>query len=349
MQGLHATPEGTSAFAARQAGLDPSFYRRMHGLTFSTLGIGTYLGELDAATDEGYVEAIGAALMGGINLIDTSLNYRHQNSERNVGTALKKAFALGIRREEVILCTKAGYLVPGAVPTDVDPSHIVGGMHCLEPSFLRDQMERSLANLGVTCIDVYYLHNPETQVRFVDHDEFHARVRRSFEELETCADAGRIRFYGIATWDGLRKPGQLNLVQLEGLARDVAGDKHRFRFVQLPFNFAMTEALTSDHEEFRGQSASPLTVASGLGLAVIASAPLLQARLARGLPAQLAPQFPGINRDPQRAIQFARSTPGILSALVGMSRRAHVEENLELARLPVLEEARYDALWRQDT
>jgi aryl-alcohol dehydrogenase-like predicted oxidoreductase len=249
----------------------------------------------------------------------------------------------------VILCTKAGYLVPGAVPAELDPSNIVGGMHCLEPPFLRDQLERSLSNLGVACIDVYYLHNPETQVRFVGQEELHSRLRRSFEELEEWANAGRIQFYGIATWDGLRKPGQLNLARIEALAREVAGDKHRFRFVQLPFNFAMTEGLTSDHEEFRGQSASPLTVASGLGLAAIASAPLLQARLARGLPEQLATQFPGIGNDAQRAIQFARSTPGILSALVGMSRRAHVDENLQLSRLPVLEEARYDALWRQDS
>ena len=35
--------------------------------------------------------------------------------------------------------------------------------------------------------------------------------------------------------------------------------------------------------------------------------------------------------DAQRAIQFVRSTPGVTAALVGMSRREHVEENLETA------------------
>ena len=33
----------------------------------------------------------------------------------------------------------------------------------------------------------------------------------------------------------------------------------------------------------------------------------------------------------QRAIQFTRSTPGVAAALVGMSRPAHVIENLRVA------------------
>ncbi|MBA3805897.1 MAG: aldo/keto reductase, partial [Acidobacteria bacterium] len=31
--------------------------------------------------------------------------------------------------------------------------------------------------------------------------------------------------------------------------------------------------------------------------------------------------------------QFVRSTPGVATALVGMSRREHVEENLQLVRI----------------
>ena len=38
--------------------------------------------------------------------------------------------------------------------------------------------------------------------------------------------------------------------------------------------------------------------------------------------------------DAQRALQFARSTPGIGEALVGMSSVNHVEENMEVAEFP---------------
>jgi predicted aldo/keto reductase-like oxidoreductase len=76
-----------------------------------------------------------------------------------------------------------------------------------------------------------------------------------------------------------------------------------------------------------------LDVAARLGIPAVASASLLQARLARNLPSELRAQLPGTRTDAQCAIQFARSTPGITVALVGMSTPAHVRENLELASI----------------
>ena len=59
---------------------------------------------------------------------------------------------------------------------------------------------------------------------------------------------------------------------------------------------------------------------------MVASASLLQARLA-----QVKERLPGLDTDGQRAIQFARSTPGITVALVGMSQTTHVNENLAVS------------------
>ena len=38
----------------------------------------------------------------------------------------------------------------------------------------------------------------------------------------------------------------------------------------------------------------------------------------------------GMNSDAERAMQFVRSTPGITTALVGMSRVEHVRANLSI-------------------
>ena len=84
-------------------------------------------------------------------------------------------------------------------------------------------------------------------------------------------------------------------------------------------------------ESLGGQPASTIAVAESLGITVVASASLLQARLSNGLPDQVAENLPGLATDAQRAIQFARSAPGISSALVGMSNPAHVNENLGVA------------------
>ena len=145
-----ASAEGTARLAARFPALEAKlFYRQTQGLAISSLGIGSYLGNIDDATDAGYKAAVTLALRNGINFIDTSLNYRHQSSERNIGDALSALMGAGeIRRDEFAVCTKAGYLVPGAVPTGIlRPSDVVGNMHSMARAFLKDQLERSLANL----------------------------------------------------------------------------------------------------------------------------------------------------------------------------------------------------------
>jgi aryl-alcohol dehydrogenase-like predicted oxidoreductase len=282
------------------------FHRQAQGLTVSSLGLGTYLDSAD------YAGSVVAALEGGINFIDTSLNYRNQASERDIGEALAR---LKPARESFVVCTKAGYLVPNAVPDGIE---IVANMHSMSPSFLLDQLDRSRANLRLDTIDVFYLHNPETQLQYIPEDEFYNRIQAAFETLEEQVANGKIRFYGIATWSGLRdKPG----LSLERMA-SIAGEGNHFRFIQLPFNLGMVDGYPAIQE------------AQELGITSIASATLYQTRLLGRIPGEIAAKLPGASTDAQRAIQFTRSVPGITVALVGMGTPAHVAENLAVARLP---------------
>ena len=334
MEKGYATAEGTARYAARFAPQEQNgFYRQVNSLTLSTVGIGSYLGAMDDATDTSYAAAMAEAVRGGINFIDTSLNYRNQRSEVSIGAALTALFQTGgARREEVAVCTKAGYLVPGAIPQGLlHQEDVVGNMHSMKPAFLEDQLERSRRNLGLETIDVFYLHNPETQLRFVSQDEFHRRIEEAFMACERFVAEGRIRYYGTATWDGYRQDGQLSLPTLEEIARKAGGAQHKFRFIQMPFNLAMLEALSKG-----------ITVqARKLGIAVIASASLLQSRLASGLPETLGQALQGPSSDAGRALQFARSGPGIDVALVGMSQPEHVRANLEASSYPPLDEEQF--------
>jgi aryl-alcohol dehydrogenase-like predicted oxidoreductase len=67
--------------------------------------------------------------------------------------------------------------------------------------------------------------------------------------------------------------------------------------------------------------------------------------LTQGLPDVLAGAMTGCHTDAQRALQFARSTPGITVALAGMSTREHVESNLALARIPPATQDAYLSLF----
>ncbi len=343
-----ATAEGTRRYAARFANRAAAgYFREPQSLLLSSIGIGTYLGNPDAETDQAYTDSLVAAVTGGVNVIDSAINYRFQRSERSIGAALKKLAALGYQRDELILCTKGGYLTPdGEMPSDasqyffreyIEPAvfrvdELAGG-HCMTPRYLSNQLERSLRNLGVECIDVYYVHNPETQLGVIPREEFDRRIRAAFEYLESAVAAGKIRNYGLATWSAFRQPetapDYIPLSGMEILAHEVAGPSHHFRFVQLPFNLGMTEALTRPNQALDNRRLPMMEAAHALGITLIASASLLHGQVARNLPGFIADAL-GLESDLHRALQFVRSAPGITTALVGMSRVEHVEMNLKL-------------------
>lgn len=348
----YATPAGTKRFVKRFASAFSSeFYRPLaDGITASSIGMGTYLGDCDDAEDARYVTVLAAGVERGLNLIDTAINYRCQRSERAVGRAISTVIENGTaKRDELIISTKGGFIpLDGSPPVSrelydsflekeyfergvIGPDDIVGGGHSMAPGFIADQIQRSLRNLGVTTIDIYYLHNPEQQRATLEPKQFRARLAAAFRELEAQVESGAIRAYGCATWHGLRQPatasGHLSLEELSTLARSVGGASHHFRVVQLPLNLAMSEGVRAPTQMLDGKSVPLLQAAAALGMSVVASASLMQSQLCRGLPAELAKAFPALETDAQRAIAFVRSLP-VCCALVGMRSLDHLHENL---------------------
>src|SRR5256884_3869922 len=257
-----ATLEGTARYRDRFKDIAADHFRQAQDLWLSSIGIGTYLGEADEESDRRYAEAIVRAVELGVNVIDTAANYRFQRSERSVGAALKELLARGFARDEIVVCTKGGYLpFDGAPPRDVRSyieenfvrpgiagwSDIAGGSHCMTPRYLENQLKQSLRNMNMECVDVYYVHNPESQLSAVPADEFLRRLRAAFEFLEQAVRESKIKYYGVATWNGFREEPDArayhSLETMVELARDIAGAEHHLRFIQLPVNLAMPEAL----------------------------------------------------------------------------------------------------------
>jgi aryl-alcohol dehydrogenase-like predicted oxidoreductase len=351
MSKAYATAEGTQKYTAKFKALaDAGNYRNFNGLKVSSVGLGTYLGLPNDSDDKLYVEAIKTALLSGCNLLDSAINYRCMRSERNIGQALKELIAEGkITREEVVVCTKGGFIpFDGGTPPNpaqyfhdeyiqpglCTPEDIVSGCHCMTPAYLRNQVERSLKNLDLETIDLFYIHNPETQLDAVTRDVFYTRLEQAFAELEKLVVEGKIKTYGTATWNGYRVAGEvpdhLSLMDVLKAAQKAGGNSHHFKAVQLPYNMGMAEAWGYPSQVMGSQTVPFLEAAKVNQIAVFTSASILQGKLSKNLPGIIAETFPGFQTDAQRAIQFTRSTPGVTSALVGMKRKEHVEENLKV-------------------
>ncbi len=257
------------------------------GLAVSQAGFGCY--RVDDATPAHRI-ALSGALQAGINLVDTSANYTGGGSERLVGKVLAELIAGGaISREQVVVVTKGGYLqgenyaisqqrkAQGRPYPDL-VEYATGLEHCIHPEFLADQISRSLERMGLDCLDVYLVHNPEYYLAWaksqgVAPDEARAeylrRIELAFSHLETEAAAGRIQYYGISS-NTFPMPADdfehTPLTDICGIAARLGPDNH-FAVVEMPLNILEPQAVILANQP-GGQSVIEFAAAQGLGVLI---------------------------------------------------------------------------------
>ena len=200
-----------------------------------------------------HIEAINYAIDNGITNIDTSSNYMYGEAEQLIGEVLKDK-----NREEFTIVTKGGYIQGQNMArvkegweiedlVEYDPNCL----HSISPMFLEDQINKSLQRLQTNYIDTYLLHNPEyylmTNLKGTatneDIDTHHKimqeRIKKAFAFLETQVDQGKIKSYGISSNSFAKKENDYHFLEYKKLlnyAKEIAGENHHFKVIQLPFN-----------------------------------------------------------------------------------------------------------------
>ncbi len=357
----HVTSDGTSNFATKNQTVGKNHFRQFSGLTLASIGIGTYLGNADNATDVLVKDAIKKSVLLGVNVIDTAINYRSQKAERSVRKAVSELVEEGkVKREELFISTKNGYVTSDAdvkeefweylnntlvKPGIIKSGDISSGYHCMTIPYLENQLKISLKNLDFDCIDLMYLHNAaEGQLQDISREEFMKNLKLVFEFYEKQRKEGTIKYYGMATWDCFRVPKEnpqyMSLSDVLKLAKEAGGNENGFKFIQLPYNMYLDQALTIQNQTVNGKEISILDASKNLGIGVFASVPLMQSKL---LGPNVIPEFGGL-KPAHRALQFVRSTPGIIAPLVGQKSSSHVDENLELVKTPPMSESEFNQL-----
>ncbi len=332
----------------------------------SNIGIGTYKPE--AYREENYTfsyrDAIKKAVLMGCNHIDTAANYRYTKSEQEIGEALGELFEGGIRREELVIATKGGFL-PLSYPFPENPYHwindniiksglakendVVIDEHCMTAEFVEWSFEESLKRLGVGGIDIFYVHNPEFELGIITYENLIEKFGKIAKMLEAKRKDGKLGRYGVASWNGfLNDPSNMEYLSLQDFvaASRVHGDG--FGFVQVPYNPAKPHGYIFANQKVDGEFMPTFYAAKKLGLNVITSSSLLQMNIFKKA---FSPQFRDICEltlasDLQRALQFARSNPLVSCALVGASSEEHVEHDLAVLKEEVVGVKSYENFFR---
>lgn len=366
-----ATSQATYNYATKFSTYK-DFYIKHNNLIFSKLGLGTF--NKEPYKEENYVfhyiEGVKQAIKSGINLIDTASNYRYGQSEKEIGIALKELLQENaITREELIICSKGGFIqldfpFPKNPYTWIQENildtklaqeeDIELDQHCMTPDFIEWSCKRSLENMGITSFDIYYLHNPEMQLVKLGYDKFLKKVETVFKRFEKMVNQGIIQSYGVAVWNAFINPKEhpehINLEDLVKIAQKVGGENHHFKYIQTPFNLAKTSIYTMPTQKVNHEACTLLQAAHRLKIGVISSSSLLQMNLFKQSfkpeTGYLLDSKMILKNDIQLALQFCRSTPGIISSLFASKVPTHIKENIKITEIKSTPRANYDLIYK---
>ena len=359
----YATSNGTKKYleCAVQKGKPTSHFRLFERLYLSSIGIGTYLGNPNSEDDEAMENAVYESVKSGaVNVIDTAINYRAMKSEKSIGRALSRLIKEDIiSREQVFICTKNGYITndgdyPGIDVMEyiqnmfistglIDLKDISSGYNVLNPNYIARCIDKSLLNMHLSTIDLIYIHNAfESWYNDVSKEQFLEMLSKVFETYEKYRSNNKIRYYGMATWTCFRvqknSKEYLSLEEVVNIAQKVGGKEHGFKFIQLPYNLAYSEALLLENQNVGlEKNLTILEAAEKLNIKVFTSIPLFQSRLLRAK----IPDYMGLDDQVAKLIQIIRSSPSVIAPLIGYKKPEHVEQNLKVANIPPLNEQEF--------
>lgn len=359
-----ATSEGTNRFRdnAIKNGKSRLHFKPFDDLVLTSIGMGTYLGDLSKEDDKDIENALYESVRSGaINVIDSAINYRAMKSEKSIGRAITSLVNDGvISRDELFVCTKNGYITNDGDYPMIDvweyiqrmyistgiikAEDISSGYNVLNPNYIEKCIERSRFNLKLDTIDLVYIHNAfESWNQDVSKNKFFDMLSKVFEIYEKFRSKNKIRYYGMATWTCFRVNEEnkeyLSLEEIHNIAKNIGGKNHGFRFIQLPYNLSYSEALFLKNQKVGSEkNLSILEAAKKLKIGIFTSVPLLQGRL---LQTKIPDYSEGLTDPTIKLLQIIRSSPSIIAPLIGQKKMEHVNKNNKISEIPPLSEEEF--------
>lgn len=359
-----ASSEGTKIFRDNAIKMGKSYlhFKEFDDLILSSIGMGTYLGNLSKEDDIDIENALYESVQShAINVIDSAINYRAMKSEKSIGRSITRLVNDGIiSRDEIFVSTKNGYITNDGdypmldvweyiqrmyiSPGIIKAEDISSGYNVLKPAYIEKCIERSRFNLNLDTLDLVYIHNAfESWHQDVSKNKFFDMLSKVFEVYEKFRSRNKIRYYGMATWTcfrvGEENKEYLSLDEVYNIAKSIGGVDHGFRFIQLPYNLAYSEALFLKNQNVGNEKKlTILEAAKRLKIGVFSSVPLLQGKL---IQTTIPDYSEGLTDPIMKLVQIIRSSPSVIAPLIGQKKMDHVKKNNKISEIPPLSEEEF--------
>lgn len=334
----HADLVGTSGYFADKQKLE-NWLVRNDTFCYSKLGLGTYIGDFSDEHSRLFREAIEYAILNGINFIDTAINYRGMRSERDIGFVLTKLIEAGkINRNEIVISSKAGiipgdgeimlrpvnYLKEKLIDTgilSVDDVYMEETLRLtMNPKYYEYALDVSRNHMNLETIDIYYLHELELSMKHYGPTEFYERLKDVIIAYENMVSDGKIRAYGMATWDAFQlDPSNEKYISLETVMEVVESItiNHHFKHLMLPINLHKKESVENKTQSYKGKSITIIESAKVFNIEIHISGSLGQGE---ALGCYSIEQY----------LSYLVNNSGCNSFFTGSKRIEHIKENIKI-------------------
>jgi aryl-alcohol dehydrogenase-like predicted oxidoreductase len=274
------------------------------GVTVTALGYGAM--ELRGGPRSPQIEdaeagrLLNALLDGGINLIDTSIDYGR--SEELIGRYLAP------RREEFFLASKCGCLLE--LPPDAHPPY----PHDFSAANVRAGVEQSLVRLRTDRLDLLQVHMSPSREQM--------EAEGTIEAMVALRDEGKVRFLGMSgTLPNLPEHISMGVFDVFQIPYSAVQREHEEVITQAAAAGAGVlvrgGAARGAPSEDKSWTVPPIGLDEGVAQR-------------RWDGSDVEGLLDGMSRQ-EFVLRFTLTNPGLSSTIVGTSRLDHLQSNLEMA------------------
>lgn len=308
---------------------------------YSKLGLGTFIGDFSDENAKLFRESIEYALLHGVNFIDTAINYRGMRSERDIGIIITKLIEDRlINRNQFIISSKAG-IIPGdgeimfrpinymqekLIDTGILSKEDVYMEETLwltmNPRYFEYALEISRKHLNIETIDIYYMHELELSMKHYGAEEFYQRLKGIIVAYENMVSEGKIREYGMATWDAFQlEETHEQYISLEKVMEVVESvtKEHHFKHLMVPINIQNRLCVEYKNQNYKQNKLSIVECASKFDIDVHVSGPLGQGK---------ATNYKTV----EEYISYLINESNCNSYFIGTKRVEHLKDNIKITQ-----------------